>query len=324
MTPAVAAPPRREAEWRFLSLTADGRITDRKALDWVLTAAPAANDCFVFCHGWLHDEAEARHEAARFFALLETALAPVRERVTPLRLALHWPSRPFADAPGAEAAALLPVIRHVPKAVACTVLSQLCDSEVPASPEEEAELAGLRHRLRHPEPAGASALSPVQALSFWLMKRRAGQVGERVGRELLSVVGHKTRLHLIGHSFGGRLVASAVLGGAPACSLTLLLAAFSAFAFAREVPGFDRPGAYHPILAQARVHGPIVVLRSAHDRADLSEYPVGRDCTNVSESDRVRLVADPEALRKFVTERVDELMELVPAIDQAVQKMTRR
>jgi hypothetical protein len=83
MTPAVLAPRRREAAWRFLPLTADGRITDRKTLDRVLTEAPRASDCFVFCHGWLDDEAEARQEAARFFALLKTALAPVRERITP-------------------------------------------------------------------------------------------------------------------------------------------------------------------------------------------------------------------------------------------------
>ena len=45
---------------------------------------------------------------------------------------------------------------------------------------------------------------------------------------------------------------------------------------------------------------------------------------NVSESDRVRLVAEPDALCKFIMERVDECMELVPAIDQALQKMTSR
>jgi hypothetical protein len=38
----------------------------------------------------------------------------------------------------------------------------------------------------------------------------------------------------------------------------------------------------------------------------------------------VRLVADPDALGKFIIERVDETMELTPAIDQALQKMTRR
>ena len=57
----------------------------------------AATDCFVFCHGWLNDQTEARDGALRFFAHLDTALQPLRDRVVPLRLAIHWPSRPFAD-----------------------------------------------------------------------------------------------------------------------------------------------------------------------------------------------------------------------------------
>ena len=55
-------------------------------------------------------------------------------------------------------------------------------------------------------------------------------------------------------------------GGRPE-SLTLLLAAFSAFAFAPAVPGFGRPGAYHALVAERRVERPIAVLRSDHDRA---------------------------------------------------------
>jgi hypothetical protein len=57
------------------------------------------------------------------------------------------------------------------------------------------------------------------------------------------------------------------LGGVRPASLTLLLAAFSAFAFAPSVPGFRRPGFYYPVLAERRVDGPIVVLRSDHDTA---------------------------------------------------------
>jgi hypothetical protein len=61
-----------------------------------------------------------------------------------------------------------------------------------------------------------------------------------------------------------------------------------------------------------------------HEDADLSDSPLGQDCEQVSDNDRVRMVADPEALAKFIIERIDEFMELVPAIDQALQKMTRR
>jgi hypothetical protein len=69
---------------------------------------------------------------------------------------------------------------------------------------------------------------------------------------------------------------------------------------------------------------PELLRKWSHDKANPSAWPLGRDCLDVSEADRVRLVAEPEALGKFVIERVDEMMELVPAIDQALQKMTRR
>jgi hypothetical protein len=69
---------------------------------------------------------------------------------------------------------------------------------------------------------------------------------------------------------------------------------------------------------------PELVKKWSHEDADLSESPLGKECSEVSESDRVHLVAEPDSLNKFVIERLDEFMELVPAIDQALQKMTRR
>ena len=70
---------------------------------------------------------------------------------------------------------------------------------------------------------------------------------------------------------------------------------------------------------------PELLTKWSHDDADLSECAAwDEQCHEVSESDRVRLVAEPEALGKFIIERMDEFMELVPAIDQALQKMTRR
>jgi hypothetical protein len=120
--------------------------------------------------------------------------------------------------------------------------------------------------------------SPLGALSFWLMKRRAGQVGERVGRELLApafaeLAEHAPRLHVIGHSFGAKLATSTVLGGLRPQSLILLLAAFSAFAFAENVPGTKQAGFYRRVLTDRMVAGPIVALRSDHDRALNTLYP---------------------------------------------------
>src|SRR5262249_4101247 len=49
---------------------------------------------------------------------------------------------------------------------------------------------------------------------------------------------------------------------------------FSAFAFAEEVPGTRRSGFYRRVLTERMVTGPIVALRSAHDRALHRLYPM--------------------------------------------------
>ena len=158
------------------------------------------------------------------------------------------------------------------------LLGALCEAEVPLGPEEELELDGLVRQVRDGARHGGASSSALHALSFWLMKRRAGQVGDRLGRELLAPMleglgPRAPRLHLIGHSFGAKLVTSAVLAGVRPESLVLLLAAFSAFAFAEEVPHMERPGAYRRVVAEKLVAGPIVALRSDHDRALGTLYP---------------------------------------------------
>jgi hypothetical protein len=341
-------------ETMLLALTRDGRIADEAALDTLAQRLPAVTDCFVFCHGWLYDRGEARTEAARFFSELDGALEPLRDRVTPLRVALHWPSKPFAgesdgqrpheaelprgfDSGASTRSTDLPLTRSrrgrpprstgavphrpidatpaspsravpteeadaspdhasIPTAPAWpdllggldpasipatrlrSLLLALAEAEVPHGPEEELELDRLLRALREPTTRGGLPLSPVHAFSFWLMKRRAGEVGERLGREHLGPLFSRLteggpRLHLIGHSFGAKVLASAVLAGLGPRSLTLLLGAFSAFAFAKEVPGTGRPGCYRPLLDERRVAGSIVVLRSAYDRALGSLYP---------------------------------------------------
>jgi len=68
-------------------------------------------------------------------------------------------------------------------------------------------------------------------------------------------------------------VTAAVLGGLRPHTLVLLLAAFSAFAFADDVPGTKRPGFYHRVIAERMVQGPLIALRSDHDRALGTLYP---------------------------------------------------
>jgi hypothetical protein len=266
----------------MVSLTRDGRLANPRPLDALHQRLGSVTDCFLFCHGWLSDQAEAREGAERFFGQLDAALRPLGDRVVPLKVAIHWPSKPFANGeaegsatraePSLEAfTGLGDLGRRQPELLA-RLIPPLCEAEVPLGPEEELELDALLRAAREGAQRGGASLSPLYALSFWLMKRRAGQVGERLGRELLApafgALGARApRLHLIGHSFGAKLVSSAVLGGLRPESLVLLLAAFSAYAFAEEVPGSKRPGFYRRVVTERMVRNRIVALRSDHDRA---------------------------------------------------------
>ncbi|MFF6782252.1 alpha/beta hydrolase [Streptomyces sp. NPDC012510] len=138
-------------------------------------------------------------------------------------------------------------------------------------------------------PTGA-AVTPPQAwdgahellrqATYFAMKRRAGAVGERgLGRLLgqLARTSPDVRVHLVGHSFGARLVSFA-LRGLPEgvrCvkSVTLLQAAFSHYAFAARLPHDDRASG---VLngQQRRIDGPLVCCHSKHDSALGTIYPL--------------------------------------------------
>lgn len=115
--------------------------------------------------------------------------------------------------------------------------------------------------------------------TYYVMKRRAGAVGcEGLGPALgaLAAVRPAPRLHLVGHSFGGRLVSYALTGlpeGATVASVTLLQGAFSHYAFAERLPhAAGRGGALRS--AAHRVRGPVVSCHSHHDTALGLLYPV--------------------------------------------------
>jgi pimeloyl-ACP methyl ester carboxylesterase len=113
------------------------------------------------------------------------------------------------------------------------------------------------------------------------MKKRAGSVGASgLGPLLgqLQAARPNLRVHLIGHSFGGRVVSFALAGlpnGAqsPVGSVTLLQAAFSHFAFAASLPQDPQRGGALAGM-QARVSGPLLVTHSIHDTANAQLYPL--------------------------------------------------
>ena len=125
------------------------------------------------------------------------------------------------------------------------------------------------------------AKEALRQATYWQMKNRAGVVGKQGLGPLLGRV-HTAlpagRFHLVGHSFGARLVSFALAGlppgdPSPVKSVTLLQGAFSHFAFAQPLP-FDasRKGALAGM--PARVDGPLVVCYSEHDGAVGKFYPL--------------------------------------------------
>ena len=109
------------------------------------------------------------------------------------------------------------------------------------------------------------------------MKDRAAVVG-RTG--VATLVGSlldasSAHLHLVGHSFGAKLLLSAVeatAAGRPISSLLLLQAAVSCQCFAAGLPGSGEPGGYRSVLGQVR--SPLVATFSPHDRVLGWAYPI--------------------------------------------------
>ncbi|MFI0722122.1 serine-threonine protein kinase [Streptomyces sp. NPDC021224] len=135
-----------------------------------------------------------------------------------------------------------------------------------AAGDAEALLGGLGGRIW----AGAREL--LRQAAYFTMKGRAGKVGKAGLGPFLGQLAERapwTRVHLVGHSFGARLVSFALAGLPPAAhnvaSVTLLQGAFSHSAFS---PGGALDGVQH------RVHGPVVAGYSRHDTALGVLYPL--------------------------------------------------
>jgi len=124
----------------------------------------------------------------------------------------------------------------------------------------------------------------LRTLSYYEMKNRAGVVGKAglgplIGG-LATPAGGPPRVHLMGHSFGARLVASSLAGlpdamsgtASPVKSLFLVQGAFSHFAFAPSPPvGSGKSGALSAFAN--RVDGPLLATHSLADRAVGWWYP---------------------------------------------------
>ena len=129
-----------------------------------------------------------------------------------------------------------------------------------------------------------SALNLLNYTTYFEMKTRAGTIGKKgVAPFIDRLPSSIEAIHLIGHSFGGRVVtAVAANSTTPRIrSMTLLQAAFSHNGFSKKKNGFFRA-----VVEQKRVNGPILITHSILDRAVGVAYPLA---SRINQDDRLAL-----------------------------------
>jgi hypothetical protein len=127
----------------------------------------------------------------------------------------------------------------------------------------------------------SAARNLLNFTTYYQMKERAGVVGRSGANQLIRQLQAKAsdmRIHLIGHSFGGRLVTAAVFGpdNQPSIkvnTLTLLQAAFSHNGFAQQFDG-SHDGFFRKVVTDSRISGPILITCSKNDNAVGVAYPL--------------------------------------------------
>jgi predicted alpha/beta hydrolase family esterase len=117
-----------------------------------------------------------------------------------------------------------------------------------------------------------AAINIVNYTTYYEMKNRAGIVGANGVAPMLDAFPREIRnIHLIGHSFGGRVVTAAAAESKTdnIRSMSLLQAAFSHNGFSQSMKGFFRK-----VVDEQRVKGPILVTYTKNDKAVGVAYPI--------------------------------------------------
>jgi hypothetical protein len=140
----------------------------------------------------------------------------------------------------------------------------------------------------------------LRTMSYYEMKNRAGVVGQQgLGPLLAKLSGPRgaPRIHLMGHSFGARLVAYSLAGlrpdqtgaASPVKSLTLIQGAFSHFTFG--APLMVDPTRSGALAGDGdRVNGPLLATFSSADRAVGWWYPAASMLANQDSESATDLV----------------------------------
>jgi hypothetical protein len=324
-----------------------GGVISKRILSELQQSPPS--DMFIFSHGWQGDVASAIQQYDLWIdslMALSADAAKMGPQFRPVRIGLHWPSKPWGDEGLASAGAgpsfdIKAVAAVPPASPQSQILEQFLDrlnlseslrgrellgqifrenqvnagaSRLPtpivSAYQELAQLIGYQSEGEGASPSADNApfdpqaafdamnstgaafgiggalsgiLGPLGTLSFWTMKQRARTVGEGGMFQFVAQaqqVAPRSRIHLIGHSFGCIVVSSICNGpnGKSALprqidTLTLLEGALSLWAYADAIPGTGGKGYYNGMIHRPAVRGPIVTTQSAKDIAVNVWYP---------------------------------------------------
>lgn len=117
----------------------------------------------------------------------------------------------------------------------------------------------------------AGAIRFLNYFTYYEMKKRAGTVGQNgVAPMIDRLAANVQRIHVVGHSFGGRVVTAAAKASKTdkLQTMSLLQTAFSHNGFSKSMNGFFRS-----VVDDKRVKGPILVTYTPNDRAVGIAYP---------------------------------------------------
>jgi hypothetical protein len=124
----------------------------------------------------------------------------------------------------------------------------------------------------------------LNQVAYFQLKRRAGRIGESLAN-LIDADGLPgvQRLHLVGHSFGARLVtAAAARMTRKPYSLTLLQGAFSHNSLGLDIPKDDQriAGTFRKVVAEPKVEKRIVITHTWNDHAVGIAYAIASRASN--------------------------------------------
>jgi hypothetical protein len=271
---------------------------------------------FIAAHGWLNtaQTAQASYDNMRdllYQVATDQKLYP--QGYEPLRIGIYWPSMKLKKtqqelASGSEkgAAKALGGVSKDDAPAADPGRSEKFRTDVnrlrelvqrnaakgAATFKEDLEKANEIFRAHAPagviaplDPADLPNLDvdtierAAQLYTYWQMKQRAGIEGDKGVNALVARLQNefpKATVHLIGHSFGCKVVLSALAKDLPrpVDTVVLLQGAISNQAFAEAVDGIKPPteGGYRQVLP--RVSGPVVATFSGNDNPVGVEYPI--------------------------------------------------